>query len=83
MSTEKEGGATHKPQSQQPTNELRYSSYPYEYIVYIVIYIYIDFHFMLTHSIHISRGHFYHTNTLICMLIICKNPYLYKYLKQK
>lgn len=38
---------------------------------------------MLTHSIHISRGHFYHTNTLICMLIICKNPYLYKYLKQK
>lgn len=32
---------------------------------------------MLTRSIHISRGHFYLANTLICMLIICKNPYLY------
>lgn len=38
---------------------------------------------MLTRSIHISRGHFYLANTLIRMLIICKNPYLYKYLKQK
>lgn len=34
---------------------------------------------MLTPSIHTSRGHFYLTNTLIRMLIISKNPYLYNY----